>query len=246
MGIGRRENHGASDVKGTFMLLIGMRAKFGIAPPLIAVTALLAVGFGAFQAISNVGASQRHERYTANLQPLNPDIGPGPVDGEAKIFVQGDTIRVHLNARDVAPGIVHVMHIHASDRCPDASDDTNGDGVVDVIEGLPKYGPILVPLDSDLSSQAAGMFPTASNGGTIHYHASADLNAMLADLHAVDPDTGDAVIKLAPGEALNLAGRHIVVHGVDPSTLLPPTTASLGSAPPQATLPIACGEIAAR
>jgi len=118
--------------------------------------------------------------------------------------------------------------------------------LVDVIEGLPKYGPILVPLDSDLSSQAAGTFPTASNGGTLHYHQSADLNAMLDDLHAVDPNTGDAVIKLQPGEALNLAGRHIVVHGVALSTPLPATTASLGTAPPQATLPVACGEITAK
>jgi hypothetical protein len=209
----------------------------------VAVAGVAALTFAVW---SPASAGQRHEQYTAELQALNPDVGPGPVAGKAQIFVQGDTIRVHLNARNVAPGIVHAMHIHASDRCPDASDDANADGVVDVIEGLPKYGPILVPLDSDLSSQAAGTFPTASNGGVIHYHDDADFNAMLDDLHAVDPNTGDAVIKLAPGEALNLAGRHIVVHGVDPSTSLPATTASLGAAPAQATLPIACGEIVAR
>jgi hypothetical protein len=207
---------------------------------------LTAAAFGAFQFTTGAGADQRNEMYTADLQALNPDVGPGAVDGQAKIFVQGDTIRVHLNARNVEPGIMHAMHIHAADRCPDASDDANNDGVVDVIEGLPKYGPILVPLDSDLSSQAAGTFPTASNGGTLHYHQSADLNAMLDDLHAVDPNTGDAVIKLQPGEALNLAGRHIVVHGVALSTPLPATTASLGTAPPQATLPVACGEITAK
>ena len=225
------------------MRITKLGRRFGVVPLLAAGVAVAVVGLVAW---SPASAGQRHEAYTADLQPLNPDIGPAAVEGQAQIFIQGDTIRVHLNARGVAPGIVHAMHIHASDRCPDASDDANGDGVVDVIEGLPKYGPILVPLDSDLSSQAAGTFPTSSNGGTIHYHDSADVNAMLADLHAVDPNTGDAVIKLAPGEALNLAGRHIVVHGVDPSTSLPATTASLGTAPPQATLPVACGEITAR
>jgi hypothetical protein len=44
---------------------------------------------------------------------------------------------------------------------------------------------------------------------------------MLADLHAPDPNTADAVVKLAPGEDLNLAMRHIVIHGVAASTALP-------------------------
>ena len=215
----------------------------GVAPVLAAAAGLAVVAFGAFQFNSGAGASQRNEMYTAELVALNPDVGPGPVDGQAKIFVKNDTIRIQLNARNVAPGIAHAMHIHAADRCPDASDDANNDGVVDVIEGLPKYGAILVPLDSDLTSQAAGEFPTASNGGSLHYNQADDHSEMLMDLMATDPNTGDAVIKLAPGEALNLAGRHIVVHGVDPSTALPATTASLGTAPPQATLPIACGEI---
>ena len=227
------------------MRLANVGRQFGLAPVLLA-AAVLATGAFGLSRTGGADAGQRNEMYRADLVALNPDIGPGPVDGKAQIFVNGDTIRVHLNARNTAAGITHAMHIHAADRCPDASDDANNDGVVDVIEGLPKYGPILVPLDSDLWSQAAGTFPMATNGGTLHYHESADLNAMLDDLHAVDPNTGDAVIKLAPGEALNLAGRHIVVHGVAASTPLPSTTASLGTAPPQATLPVACGEIEAK
>jgi hypothetical protein len=217
--------------------------RFGVAPLLVAIVAVTAAGFTHF---SRTDASSQHERYTADLVALNPDIGPGPVDGKATISVDGDTIRVHLNARNVAPGIAHAMHIHAAAHCPDANDDANNDGVVDVIEGLPDYGPILVPLDSDLTTQAAGTFPTASNGGALHYHQHDDFQAMLNDLMAVDPNTGDAVIKLAPGEALHLAGRHIVVHGVAADTPLPATAASLGTAPAQATLPIACGEITAK
>lgn len=228
------------------MKLTNVRRRIGVAPTLIAAAVLATGGAYTLAHVDGAGAGQRNEMYRAELQALNPDIGPGPVEGQARIFVTGDTIRVQLNARNVEPGIAHAMHVHAADRCPDASDDANNDGVVDVIEGLPKYGPILVPLDSDLSAQAAGTFPVATNGGTLHYHERADYDAMLDDLHAVDPNTGDAVIKLAPGEALNLAGRHIVVHGVALSTPLPATTASLGTTPAQATLPIACGEIAAK
>ncbi|MBI2724211.1 MAG: superoxide dismutase family protein [Chloroflexi bacterium] len=221
--------------------------RFPFRPARGAATLLLAVGalaIGAVFAWSPADAGQRREAYRADLMSLNPGVGGSTVQGKAKITIMGDTIRVNLKATGLAPG-VHAMHIHAAASCPDAADDANNDGVVDVIEGLPDYGAILVPLDSNLTSQADGMFPMADSRGRLRYDQTDDLNAMLADLSAVDPNTGDAVIKLAPGEALNLAGRHIVIHGVDPSTTLPSTTATLGTLPPQATLPVACGEITA-
>jgi len=50
------------------------------------------------------------------------------------------------------------------------------------------------------------------------------------------------VVKL-DGQPLNLAGRHVVLHGVDASTPLPSTVASLPGLPAYLTLPVACGEI---
>jgi hypothetical protein len=139
--------------------------------------------------------------------------------------------------------MIHPQHVHAADRCPPASADVNHDGFVDVLEGVPFYGPILIPLDDDLASQAAGAFPTASGRrGVLDYHASTSFGALLADLNAPDPDPTDAVVKLG-GAPLALETRHVVLHGVDPSTPLPPTVASLPGVPAYLTLPVACGEI---
>ena len=101
----------------------------------------------------------------------------------------------------------------------------NGDGYIDVIEGLPAYGPILVNLDSDLSSNAAGDFP---HGEHYTYYEMASRSTLQDEI----------------GTAIKLGRRHIVVHGFAgtvPSTVqtLPGLTASTGNL----VLPVACGEI---
>lgn len=141
--------------------------------------------------------------------------------------------------------ITHVQHIHSLSACPTMARDVNADGFLDVVEGVPDYGPILIPLDGDLNSQAGGTAtnPMANRSGVYSYSETASLARMLADLQAPDVDTTDVVIKLQPGEDLNLAGKHFVVHGVPASTNLPDSVASIHGLPGEATLPIACGTI---
>ena len=128
------------------------------------------------------------------------------------------------------PEGLHPQHIHAASQCPPMSADVNGDGIVDVIEGLPFYGAILVPLDGDISNTTSEIptFPIATGDkGTYHYQASTSL----------------ATLEAAIGAPLALPTRHVVVHGVDINTPLPPSVQSLPGLPAQITLPVACGEI---
>jgi hypothetical protein len=186
---------------------------------------------------------QEGEIYSADLQPLNPGVGYRDVKGQAKFQIVNGQFVAMDEAVGAQPGMIHPQHIHAAAQCPPPSADVNHDGYVDVIEGLPFYGAILVPLDSDLSNQAAGTFPfVGNNGGALTYRQSVPLTALLGDLNAPDPDPSDAVVKLN-GAPLNLASRHIGVHGVALDTPLPSTVASLPGLPAQLTLPIACGEI---
>lgn len=182
--------------------------------------------------------------YEADLQTIAANYDDD-VNGEAEFEIGDETFEADVDVQGVTAGIAHAQHIHAGSRCPTAADDANGDGYVDVIEGAAAYGLILVPLDQDLAVQAedAQAFPEAGDDGAYDYEASADLGAMLNNLRADDPDEDDAVIKLGPGENLDLITRHVVVHGVDPSTELPSTVQSLGNLPSQATLPVACGEL---
>lgn len=179
----------------------------------------------------------------ADLEPLNEEVSYRKVNGKARFQIQKGDFVAAVHATGLHPGMIHPQHIHAAAVCPPPSADTNGDGFIDVLEGVPFYGPILIPLDSDLSNQAAGSFPFVDNrGGSLQYRQSISLGALLADLNAPDPNPADAVVKL-DGQPLNLSGRHVVVHGVSLDTPLPATVASIGGLPPQLTLPVACGEI---
>ena len=215
--------------------------KSAVAPT--AAADLGASSHGAEQGASAVASGQGAQIYMADLKPLNPQVGFGSVRGQARFQIVNGMFVAMDEATNVQPGMIHPQHIHAAAACPPPSADVNHDGYIDVIEGVPFYGPILVPMDSDLTNQAAGTFPFVDNqGGALHYHASASLSAFLADLNAPDPDPSDAVVKLN-GAPLNLPGRHVVVHGVALDTPLPSTVASLPGLPAQLTLPVACGEI---
>ena len=182
--------------------------------------------------------------FRAELQPLNSSVGGNTV-GTAKITVVGDELKFDMVVNGAPANITHIQHIHAGTACPTSAEDVNGDGFVDVLEGLPRYGAILIPLDGDLETQEGGTAsnPSANATGTYRYTERASLTRMLADLRAPDTDTTDAVIKLEPGQPLNLASRHVVVHGIPATPPLPATVGTIHDAPSNATLPIACGLI---
>lgn len=183
---------------------------------------------------------QEQGTFRATLTPLNAEKIPGDRTGTAEFTIDGDTFRAKVMVNG-APMALHAQHVHAGAACPTLEADTNGDGFIDVVEGVPTYGPILIPLDGDLSSQDAGgsEFPS---GSSYEYQQETSYAAMLGDLNLPDPDTEDAVTKLN-GELLNLEGRHVIIHGVMESEDLPESVASIADLPNHVTLPIACGVI---
>jgi hypothetical protein len=101
------------------------------------------------------------KEYWVDIAPLNHS----GVTGQAKLMVEGHTLTVEIWAEGLEAGKPHPQHIHGfadskkNATCPPPSADTNGDGLVDLLEGLPYYGPVLVDLTP---------YPTAEDG-TIHY-----------------------------------------------------------------------------
>ena len=69
--------------------------------------------------------------------------------------------------------MLHPQHIHGfeSDKgnsfCPTPADDEDGDGLVDLLEGLPDYGPVQLSLTP---------FPTAADG-TVDYEQTFTVDA---------------------------------------------------------------------
>lgn len=169
--------------------------------------------------------------YKVRFQALNTDTGYKEVKGVANLNIQGDELTIKVNANGLQPGMIHPQHIHASGTCPSMDDDANGDGFLDVIEGVPSYGPIFVSLDADLADLSfQTSFPNPDNtAGAITYKNSVSVNEL----------------ESAAGEPLDLEGRHLVLHGVSADTELPESVQSLGGLPSSLTLPVACGEVVA-
>ena len=123
--------------------------------------------------------------YRAELQPLN---GSG-VKGEVLLALDHDTglLTVVVSADGLESNQVHIQHIHgfaddgnpATPRIdatiPDMGADADGDGYIELLEGVPAYGPILLNASINHTdgtggdnghSHAGGLtgFPTAPNG----------------------------------------------------------------------------------
>ena len=119
-----------------------------------------------------VGKSKGAEVHQVRLTELN-DSG---VTGKAVLVQKDGTLRVKLHARDLVPSMLHPQHIHGLEgstnaTCPPPSA-AGDDRVLTLVDGLPFYGPVLLPLTP---------FPMADKG-TINYHETFEVDGDLADL----------------------------------------------------------------
>jgi hypothetical protein len=108
-----------------------------------------------------------NQEYEVMLSPLNNS----GVSGMATIHVMGDKFTVSIKASGLEMNQLHPQHIHGfvdnnkKAKCPGMEADTNGDGLIDLEEGLPFYGPVLLSLTP---------FQTAPDG-TIDYMQTFDM-----------------------------------------------------------------------
>lgn len=180
--------------------------------------------------------------YRAVLSPLNTTLS-GNTNGTVEIKIEADNVSVKSNVADAPQGVKHLQNIMVGGKCPTAAADANSDTLVDISEAMKVTGQILIPLDSDLSTQLDGIsFGPISNGaGSYVYKRSTTLTNLLSDLNALDPDPSDAVTKIKAGDDLNLSGRVVLIHGVRSSSELPDSVVALGDHSAATALPIACG-----
>lgn len=182
--------------------------------------------------------------YIAKFGTLNPQVN-GTIPGSATLKREEEKLFVYVRIFAGGPNVWHQQNMYVGNRCPIPSDDTNGDGFIDVLEGEAIWGKILIPFDADISSQSAGknFYPVADGSGSYFYERMTRFSNVLKDLRK-DSSSGDgSTVKLAPDEALEFEGKVVVVFGVSDSIVLPSSVQTLERRSPQKTLPIACGII---
>lgn len=191
------------------------------------------------------GGFERPIVYTVSFQSANASINGNEVNGSGQVILDGGHFGVSYTVSGVFTDSTHMAHIHKGPDCPTAAQDTNKDGLVDVIEAGAVDGGILVNLDGDLSTFDSGSDHTSSPDlyGNLFYIGSGSYSSMVEDLHRPAPDPKTGVITLAPGENFDLDHAVIVIHGIDPTKPLPGSVQTVQGLTSNQSLPIACGKL---
>lgn len=194
----------------------------------VALPAALALTVGASSQAVAQGAFQ------INLTQLN-DSGS---KGTAMLSLQGRQLTVKIESEGLVPGQPSAQHLHGSTdghdfHCPDASDDTNGDGVLNNTEATVDYGDINISLTTkgptDMKSGlAVDRMPVANAQGKLSYERTIPVSQDVVD---------------------HIKDLHIVQHGIDRNDNKKYDFEGAGKSeldpklPQEATAPTNCGEV---
>lgn len=123
-------------------------------------------------------------------------------------------LNVSILAEGLTPGETHVQHIHGrfdddgnpiDSVTPGLAQDADGDGIVEVIEGVASYGDVLL----SLVTPEGGNHPMADMNGQLSFLQSYELGN---DANFGSPVTG---AEYTAEDILPLTFREIVLHGLD-------------------------------
>jgi hypothetical protein len=202
----------------------------------VAVTGLLTVAAGAIAKNGGVGGGERY-RAALGAVPHDPAADGGSnASARAKLTLRGSSLDVLLKGRGLSPNLPHAAHIHGKNHpeiatCPGADRRVGGvsDSLIETVDGLADYGPILVSFTTSgdttpASGLALGRMPVAKKNGKFTYRRTIGVPTELAQ---------------------HLGEKHIVIHGhdIDGDGGYDPGPITALDAPLEAELPVACGEI---
>lgn len=143
--------------------------------------------------ISAASATPRVGDFAATLDGLNQD-------GSATVSLtqRGTHLTVHVQASGLDDGI-HLAHIHGvrqgANTCPTADLDADGDGLINIAEGLSAYGPVQITLSNGLNDRGTSLDYTRQRDRIDAGDATASLRGLdeyVVVIHGVDLN-GDGV-----------------------------------------------------
>jgi hypothetical protein len=191
---------------------------------------------------SLLGLNSQNGLYQAFLNPINP--GEVSIKGSLNITKENDVFATSVRLSKGSGLTLQLQNIHMGKRCPNHSDDLNGDGFIDAHEGASVYQEIIIPLDDDLNSQrmGGGIYPFTDMFGFYTWSREASFQKMMLDLNEIDLNANDDFIKLSSNQ-FDLNNKVVVISGISKEKPLPETVLGRGRLDSHESFPIACGVI---
>ncbi|MBT2407926.1 MULTISPECIES: hypothetical protein [unclassified Streptomyces] len=184
--------------------------------------------------LSGPALAESGKTYQIDLAQLNASGSSGTV----MLSLKGSQLTVQIESEGMVPGQPSAQHLHGSTKghdfhCPDATDDTDGDGVLSNTEATHDYGDINISLTTAgdtkaTSGLAVERMPVADKQGKVSYKRTI----------AVGQDVVDHIKDL-----------HVVQHGIDRNKNDKYDFGGAGKSeldpklPQEATAPTNCGEV---
>lgn len=184
----------------------------------LALVAAASLGAGSASAHPqpNGKGADRTVTLSAQLDALN---GSG-ASGTATATVRNQRIQqIDVHAHGLTPDAPHAQHIHYGERamneCPGLDLDSNMDGRINTVEGIPAYGPVVVSLNTTGDTTPASFldvtrFPVSDSGS---YHYSRD-NIKFTRVAGTGYTGGGGTAKQI-ADAIRAGEGVLVIHGVD-------------------------------
>ncbi|MFD9380860.1 hypothetical protein ACFWBH_36020 [Streptomyces sp. NPDC059999] len=184
--------------------------------------------------LSGPALAQGGKAYQIDLAQLNDSGSRGTV----MLSLKGNKLTVQIESEGMVPGQPSAQHLHGSTKghdfhCPDASDDTDGDGILSNTEATVDYGDINISLTTSgdtkaTSGLAVERMPVADNLGKLSYNRTITVGQDVVD---------------------HIKDLHVVQHGIDRNNDDKYDFDGAGKSeldpklPQEATAPTNCGEV---
>ena len=221
-----------------------------------AVALLATAVLGAAPASADVSHDRHHHKSskTAFLRADLHELNDSGAWGSASAVVKGKRIvEIKVRAKGLSPNAPHAQHIHYGERalneCPTLAQDSNRDGRVNTVEGIPAYGPVVVSLTTRGDTSPASFlkvdrFPVSKDGKYTYKRSNIRFTSVDGTGYPGKNGTGTAK-QIA--EAVRSGEGVLVIHGLDYDGNRAYSFSKEGaselnaSLPAEATDPAACG-----
>lgn len=185
-----------------------------------ALALVAAASIGASSASAHPQPSGQGADRTVSLSAQLDELNNSGASGTATATVRNQRIQnIEVHAEGLTPDAPHAQHIHygeqAMNECPGLDLDSNMDGRINTVEGIPAYGPVVVSLNTTGDTTPASFldvsrFPVSHSGSYSYSRDNIDFTRVAGTGYTGGGGTAKQI-----ADAIRAGEGVVVIHGVD-------------------------------